>query len=60
GAHAVGLPCVGVAYGYGGRDELEAAGAEAVVDDVPSLERACCAPGNARSTRRAGRSPARA
>lgn len=39
GARAVGIPCVGVAYGYGGRAELEAAGAAAVVDDVPSLER---------------------
>lgn len=42
GAHAVGLPCVGAAYGYGGRAELEAAGAEAVADDVPALERLLC------------------
>ncbi len=40
GARAAGLPCIGAAYGYGGRAELERAGAAVVVDDVPSLERA--------------------
>lgn len=39
GARSVGLPCVGVAYGYGGRRELEDAGACCIVEDVPSLER---------------------
>ena len=30
GARENGLPCIGVLYGYGGREELEAAGAECV------------------------------
>lgn len=42
GAHIVGLPCVGVAYGYGGRAELEAAGADAVADDMAALEQLLC------------------
>ena len=37
GAKAEGLPCLGVAYGYGTRDELEQAGAIAVVDTVDEL-----------------------
>lgn len=39
GARAHGLPCVGVAWGFGGRDELEGARAAAVVDkpaEVPA------------------------
>jgi phosphoglycolate phosphatase len=32
GARAHGLPCVGVTWGFGGRDELTGAGAAAVVD----------------------------
>lgn len=39
GARAVGLDAVGAAYGYGGREELERAGACAVADDVSGLER---------------------
>ena len=39
GAHAVGMPCAGVLYGYGSRHELEEAGAECLCDDVPSLRR---------------------
>ena len=37
GAHAVGMPCAGVLYGYGSRRELEEAGAECLCDDVPAL-----------------------
>ena len=37
GAHAVGLPCIGVLYGYGDRKELTACGAEVIVDDVAAL-----------------------
>ena len=37
GAHAVGMPCAGVLYGYGSRHELEEAGAECLCDNVPSL-----------------------
>ena len=37
GAHELGLPCVGVAYGYGGRAELEQHGADWVVDSVEEL-----------------------
>ncbi len=32
GARAHGLPCLGVTWGFGGREELEAAGAAGVVD----------------------------
>lgn len=32
GARVHGLPCIGVDWGFGGRDELEAAGAVTVVD----------------------------
>ena len=39
GAHAVGMPCAGVLYGYGSRCELEEAGAECLCDDVPALRR---------------------
>lgn len=35
-----GVMTYGVAYGYGGRAELEAAGADLVVEDVPELRRA--------------------
>ncbi|MCD8106355.1 MAG: HAD hydrolase-like protein [Oscillospiraceae bacterium] len=31
GAHLNGIPCIGVTYGYGSREELEAAGAEEIV-----------------------------
>jgi phosphoglycolate phosphatase len=44
GARANGIPCIGVTYGYGGRSELEAAGATWICDDLASalgvLERA--------------------
>lgn len=38
GAHKVGIACVGVRYGYAAEGELEAAGADAVVEDLPELE----------------------
>ena len=38
GAHRCRLDCVGAAYGYGGRQELEEAGAELVVDSVEGLK----------------------
>lgn len=37
GARENGLPCVGVLYGYGSREELEAAGASFICPDVNSL-----------------------
>lgn len=37
GAHATGMPCVAVLYGYGGRAELEAAGADVFVESVSAL-----------------------
>lgn len=39
GAHKVGIACVGVRYGYAAEGELEAAGADAIVEDLPELER---------------------
>lgn len=39
GAHKVGIACVGVRYGYAAEGELEAAGADAIVEDIPALER---------------------
>lgn len=49
GARAHDLPCVGVTWGFGGREELEAARAAAVVDapaQVPdALDRLAAAPG---------------
>lgn len=37
GAHEVGLPAIGVLYGYGDRPEHEAAGAEYIAEDIPQL-----------------------
>lgn len=42
GAHAVGLPCIGVLYGYGSRGELEAAGAEYLAENPGELARLIC------------------
>lgn len=39
GAHETGLPCVGVLYGYGGREELEKAGAEYIAEDMAALKK---------------------
>lgn len=37
GAHANGLPAVGVLYGYGSREELRQAGADALADSVAAI-----------------------
>ena len=37
GAKKTGLPCIGVLYGYGSREELEEAGADVIVDSVTEL-----------------------
>ena len=39
GAAEAGLPCVGVLYGYGGREELEKAGAAFIAEDMAALKR---------------------
>jgi len=39
GARRMGIPCVGVRWGYAAAGELEAAGAAAVAEDFPALER---------------------
>jgi len=38
GAKETGLPCIGVLYGYGGREELEQAGAAYIVADLAELK----------------------
>lgn len=40
GAHAVGMRCLGVLWGYGSRDELETAGADQLVDSPADLTHA--------------------
>jgi len=37
GARANGLPCIGVTWGIGHREELQAAGADAIIDDPVEL-----------------------
>ncbi len=37
GAHARGIPCVGVTWGYGPLEELESAGADAIVNSPAEL-----------------------
>lgn len=39
GAKAFGIRCIGVSYGFGTREELLAAGAEAVFDQIEEVER---------------------
>ncbi len=39
GAHEVGLPVVGVLFGYGDREELESAGADMIAETVEDLKR---------------------
>jgi len=41
GAHALGIPCAGVLFGYGSREELEAAGADFLAEDCKALEGIC-------------------
>jgi len=41
GAKALGVPCAGVLYGYGSREELEAAGADFLVESCGELEELC-------------------
>lgn len=38
GAKETGLPCIGVLYGYGGREELEEAGADYIAEDIAALK----------------------
>ncbi len=38
GAHQHGMPCIGVTYGFGSRDELLAAGAEYIVNSAEDLK----------------------
>ncbi len=38
GAHENGLPCIGVLYGYGGREELQNADAEFLAEDLAALK----------------------
>lgn len=38
GAHTVGIPAIGVLYGYGDREEHEACGADQIVDSVSELK----------------------
>ncbi len=42
GAKSQGIPCVGVLYGYGSREELESAGADYIIETVNDLERFFC------------------
>ena len=37
GAHLHGIPCIGVTYGFGGREELLDAGADYIADSVSAL-----------------------
>jgi phosphoglycolate phosphatase len=46
GAHAVGMRCLGVLWGYGTRDELETAGADRLVESSADLARAVAAMAN--------------
>ena len=39
GASEVGLPCIGVLHGYGGREELEEAGAAFIAADIAELKK---------------------
>lgn len=38
GAHALGLPCIGILYGYGSRKEMEDAHADYILETVKDLE----------------------
>jgi phosphoglycolate phosphatase len=39
GAKALGLPCIGVTFGYGSEEELRTAGAAAIAHDADDLHR---------------------
>ncbi|MBO5069747.1 MAG: HAD hydrolase-like protein [Roseburia sp.] len=39
GAKAFGIRCIGVSYGFGTREEMLAAGAEVVIDDIREVEK---------------------
>jgi phosphoglycolate phosphatase len=39
GAKRVGIPCIGVEYGYAAEGELEAAGAIALAQDLDALKK---------------------
>lgn len=39
GAKETGLPCIGVLYGYGSREELETAGADFIAEDLEALKK---------------------
>ena len=39
GARQCGVPCIGVGWGYAADGELEAAGADWIVPDIPALEK---------------------
>lgn len=46
GAHACGIPCIGVGYGYAPKGEMEAYHADAVAADVASLRKLFAKPEN--------------
>lgn len=37
GSHAFGIPCIGVLYGYGTREEIEASGADYIAETVEDI-----------------------
>ena len=37
GAHKIGMPCIGVLYGYGDREELEAVGADYIASEIKDI-----------------------
>lgn len=39
GAHENGIPCIGVLYGYGSREELSAAGASFIAENLEALKK---------------------
>lgn len=51
GAHAVGMACVGVLYGYGSREELESAGVDVLCRDMAELRALLLGEGSAQKGR---------
>ena len=39
GAHAIGIPCIAVEYGYGDRDEFKAHGADYIAKTTEDVEK---------------------